>query len=82
MAGRQADQPFRAACTGLTPAAPQFVCTVFFGPPRQTGGSHAVFKTPWQGDPRLNLQRGPGGQAKAYQVRQVLDALDRLKEDA
>jgi hypothetical protein len=57
------------------------VCTAFFGPPRQTGGSHAVFKTPWPGDPRVNVQRGPGGQAKAYQVRQVLDAIDRLEED-
>ena len=28
----------------------------FFGSPRQTGSSHKVFKTPWQGDPRVNIQ--------------------------
>ncbi|WP_144030171.1 toxin HicA [Burkholderia sp. AU16741] len=37
------------------------------------------FKTPWQGDPRVNIQNDRG-KAKAYQVRQVLDAIDRLKE--
>ena len=45
--------------------------------PRQTGGSHTVFKTPWQGDPRINLQ-DDGGKAKPYQVKQVLAALDKL----
>lgn len=38
-----------------------------------------IFKTPWQGDPRVNIQNDHG-KAKAYQVRQVLDAIDRLKE--
>ena len=46
--------------------------------PRQTSGSHTVFKTPWQGDPRINLQ-DDSGKAKPYQVRQVLAALDKLK---
>ncbi|MCR8526247.1 hypothetical protein NPM17_25495, partial [Escherichia coli] len=32
---------------------------------------HAVFKTPWTGDPRVNTQNS-NGQAKPYQVRQVL----------
>ena len=27
------------------------VCEHYFGSPRRTGGSHAVFKTPWPGDP-------------------------------
>ena len=38
----------------------------------------AVFKTPWPGDPRVNIQNA-GGQAKAYQVRQVLLAIDKLE---
>ncbi|UVE69399.1 toxin HicA [Burkholderia pyrrocinia] len=50
-----------------------------FGAARQSGSSHAIFKTPWQGDPRVNIQNDRG-KAKAYQVRQVLDAIDRLKE--
>jgi len=32
------------------------ICKQYFGEPRQTSGSHTVFKTPWQGDPRINLQ--------------------------
>jgi hypothetical protein len=44
------------------------VCEHYFGPPRQGGGSHMVFKTPWRGDPRVNLQKAKG-KAKAYQVR-------------
>jgi hypothetical protein len=55
------------------------VCEHHFGKPRQTGGSHAVFKTPWPGDPRVNIQNDKG-KAKAYQVRQVLAAID--KEEA
>jgi hypothetical protein len=49
-----------------------------FGEPRQSGMSHAVFKTPWPGDPRVNIQNDKG-LAKLYQVRQVLLAIDRLK---
>jgi len=54
------------------------VCEHFFGPPRQSGSSHAVFKTPWPGDPRVNTQNDKG-KAKGYQVRQVLEAISRLK---
>jgi hypothetical protein len=54
------------------------VCEDRFGPPRQRGTSHLVFKTPWPGDPRVNIQEGKGGKAKAYQVRQVLAALEKL----
>jgi hypothetical protein len=54
------------------------VCEHFFGPPRQSGSSHAVFKTPWPGDPRVNIQNDKG-KAKAYQVRQVLEAISKLK---
>ena len=47
------------------------VCVAFLGEPRQSGSSHAVFKTPWPGDPRVNIQNDKG-KAKPYQVRQVL----------
>jgi hypothetical protein len=55
------------------------VCVEYFGEPRQSGTSHAIFKTPWVGDPRINIQNDKG-KAKAYQVRRVLLAIDRLKE--
>lgn len=54
------------------------VCVQYFGPARQSGSSHAVFKTPWQGDPRVNIQN-ERGKAKAYQVRQVLKAIEKLE---
>lgn len=54
------------------------VCCHFFGDPRQSGTSHAIFKTPWAGDPRINIQSDKG-RAKAYQVKQVLLAIDKLK---
>jgi hypothetical protein len=40
------------------------VCADHFGEPRQDGTSHKVYKTPWQGDPRVNIQRGKDGNAK------------------
>lgn len=55
------------------------VCVHHFGQPRQSGTSHAVFKMPWQGDPRVNIQN-KNGKAKPYQVRQVLAAIDKLEE--
>jgi hypothetical protein len=54
-------------------------CEEFFGNCR-ISGSHHIFKTPWQGDPRINLQKGKGNFAKPYQVRQVLNALRKLRE--
>lgn len=56
------------------------VCETYFGPPRRRGTSHHVYATPWQGDPRVNIQNDHG-MAKSCQVRQVLMAIDRLKED-
>lgn len=53
------------------------VCQAYFGKPRQSGTSHSIFKTPWPGDPRVNIQNAKG-KAKAYQVRQVLQAIDKL----
>lgn len=58
------------------------VCEHHFGQARQGGTSHAVYKTPWAGDPRVNIQRGENGMAKAYQVRQALAAIEKLKENA
>jgi hypothetical protein len=57
------------------------VCDHYFGSPRQTGGSHKIYKTPWAGDPRINLQQAPGGMAKIYQINQVLAALKRLRAE-
>ena len=57
------------------------ICNYFFGEPRQTGSSHRVYKTPWQGDPRVNIQNAKG-MAKPYQVRQVLRAIDRLEAES
>ena len=57
------------------------VCVHHFGEPRRGGGSHEVFATPWAGDPRINIQNDKG-KAKAYQVRQVLKALDKLADAA
>jgi hypothetical protein len=54
------------------------VCNTFFGSPRQNSTSHCVYKTPWQGDPRVNIQ-SKKGMAEAYQVKQVLLAIDRLE---
>jgi hypothetical protein len=54
------------------------VCELFFGTPRMSGSSHRVYKTPWQGDPRVNIQNVKG-MAKAYQVKQVLMAIERIE---
>jgi hypothetical protein len=54
------------------------ICDAFFGEARQKGTSHRVYKTPWQGDPRINIQNN-NGKAKGYQVRQVVRALKRLE---
>lgn len=56
------------------------VCDHYFGEPRQGGSSHRIYKTPWQGDPRINIQNDKG-KAKAYQVKQVLLAIERLEVD-
>jgi len=54
------------------------VCDSYFGEARQRGSSHRIYKTPWQGDPRVNIQNNKG-MAKAYQVKQVLKAIERLE---
>lgn len=57
------------------------VATHFFGEPRSKCSSHHVWRMPWAGDPRINLQPGAGGKAKPYQVRQLLQAVDRLLQE-
>lgn len=54
------------------------ICEHFFGKPRISKSSHCIFKTPWVGDPRINIQNAKG-MAKAYQVKQVLSAILKLE---
>ena len=53
------------------------VCNYYFGKSRSKG-SHQIYKTLWQGDPRINIQDN-NGKSKAYQVRQVIKAIDKLR---
>jgi len=54
------------------------ICKEHFGEPRICG-SHHIFKMPWAGNPRINLQKD-GKDAKPYQVKQVREALAKLQE--
>jgi len=56
-----------------------FICKKYFGEPR-LNGSHHIFKTPWKGDPRINIQKD-GKMAKPYQVKTVMKAIEKLEED-
>lgn len=56
------------------------VCEHYFGKPRQEGSSHKVYRMPWSGDPRVNIQNDKG-MAKAYQVKQVLAAIEKITEE-
>lgn len=55
------------------------ICEHYFGEPRRKKSSHRIYKTPWEGDPRINIQDHKG-KAKAYQVMQVLLAIEKLEE--
>ena len=55
------------------------VCDFYFGKARHGGSSHRIYRTPWQGDPRINIQNHKG-KAKVYQVKQVLLAIERLEK--
>ena len=57
------------------------VVTHYFGEPRHKGSSHRVWKMPWAGDPRINLQSGESGKAKPYLIRQAVQAIDRLLQE-
>jgi hypothetical protein len=52
----------------------------FFGEPTQKGTSHRVWKMPWVGNPRVNMQ-DEKGKAKVYQVRQLLEAVERRSNE-
>ncbi|MEW6618501.1 MAG: toxin HicA [bacterium] len=54
------------------------VCNYYFGKSRQSSSSHRVYKTPWQGNPRINIQNNKG-KAKTYQIKQVILAIERLE---
>ena len=58
----------------------RMICEIYFGEGRNTGGSHVVFKTPWLGNPRVNIQK-EGKKAKAYQVKQVLHAIEKMETE-
>jgi len=53
------------------------ICKKYFGKPR-IRGSHYIFKTPWEGDPRINLQK-VDKMAKFYQVRDVKKAIEKIE---
>lgn len=53
------------------------VCDDRFGVATHRSGSHRTYKVPGQAH-RVNIQNDGTGKAKAYQVRQVLKALDEL----
>ena len=55
------------------------ICDTYFGQPRQRGTSHRVYRMPWPGDPRVNIQSDKG-MAIPYQVRQVIRALEKLEK--
>ncbi|MCP4423161.1 MAG: toxin HicA [Chloroflexi bacterium] len=55
------------------------VCDHYFGEARQSGSSHRIYKMPWQGDPRVNIQNAKG-KAKMYQVKQVLKVIERMEK--
>lgn len=56
------------------------IATEYFGEPR-IKGSHHIFKMPWAGDPRINLQPDPNKMAKSYQVKILVKALRKLLEE-
>lgn len=66
--------------TGINFAELCRICDHFFGTARQRSSSHRVYRTPWPGDPRVNIQNSKG-MAKAYQVRQVVRAIERLSDE-
>jgi len=55
------------------------VCDHYFGEPRQKGTSHRIYKVSWIYPPLINIQNFKG-KAKDYQVKQVLDVVDKLEE--
>ncbi|WP_448808909.1 toxin HicA [Agromyces bauzanensis] len=74
------EQKARKSPKSITFAEACALAEAHFGPARKGSGSHvAIYKMPWQGDPRINLQRAEGGKAKEYQVKQLIKAIDKKK---
>ena len=56
-------------------------CDYYFGTARHKGTSHRIYKTPWAGDPRVNIQNWKG-KAKDYQVKHVFLAIERIEYES
>ncbi len=56
------------------------ICEYYFGLPRIKKGNHRVYKMPWPGDPRVNIQNHKG-MAKIYQVKQLIKAIEKLESE-
>jgi hypothetical protein len=52
------------------------VAAAYFGAAR-VNGSHFIFKMPWAGMPRMNLQREKNGKTNRYQIVQLLEAIGK-----
>ncbi len=59
-------------------SVPLLFVVIILGMPVRREVVIEYIKTPWQGDPRVNIQNNKG-KAKAYQVKQVLMAIERLE---
>lgn len=63
-----------------SPISPNSAMSTSASPTRQAGTSHRIYRKPWPGDPRVNIQNRKG-MAKPYQVRQVLKAIERMEDE-
>lgn len=54
------------------------LCDTLFGPPKRTTGSHRIYDVKWSKS-RLLVLQPRGSNAKPYQVRQVLRAIEELE---
>ncbi|WP_290342051.1 toxin HicA [Corynebacterium auris] len=67
----------RRAPAGIRFSELEKVCDHYFESRSSRRTSHKTYKTPWPGNPRVNIQNDHG-KAKPYQVNQVLHAIDKL----
>ncbi len=56
------------------------ICEHYFGK-HHGSGSHRKYRTPWKGEPLVNIQEFKNGKAKPYQVMQVLSAIDMMEDE-
>ena len=69
---------FRLCCSPARPPARKRGRGSSAAEPRHKATSHRIYRTPWPGDPRVNVQNAKG-KAKPYQVRQVIKAIEKLE---